>query len=315
MNIIIISTVNKYNIIIFVMRTTSFSTMLLIMTIIFSGAIITTIVSLTDTLAFSDTIDQKQIQQKDDNNDNNNQKNYQQLYKQYDFEKYLNYHYMYLPQYNDNHDSKSDDDDISKKNPFATAEIDNNFKDKKDNKKQLRQQQSNSEKDEAKAEYILELKDTKDFADYKKDSSDKNDKKTYKNIKIIECRNFNINAYEIEDLKSIETLLTKPTNFENNDDNNNNNNNKQVKSHNEKNSKETKEYDINSNTKVIFICNNENHELHPINSNHLTQPLTNDGILLPTDSQKNNNNNNNNGENKPLTTISYAQYKKSISND
>ena len=319
MNIIIISTVNKYNIIIFVMRTTSFSTMLLIMTIIFSGAIITTIVSLTDTLAFSDKIDQKQIQQKDDNNDNNNQKNYQQLYKQYDFEKYLNYHYMYLPQYNNNHDSKSDDDDISKKNPFATAEIDNNFKDKKDNKKQLQQQQSNSEKDEAKAEYILELKDTKDFSDYKKYSSDKNDKKTYKNIKIIECRNFNINAYEIEDLKSIETLLTKPTNFENNDDNNNNNDddgNKQVKSHNEKNSKETKEYDINSNTKVIFICNNENHELHPINSNHLTQPLTNDGILLPTDSQNNNNNNNNNnGENKPLTTISYAQYKKSISND
>src|SRR5215204_1954892 len=297
MNIIIISTVNKYNIIIFVMRTTSFSTMLLIMTIIFSGAIITTIVSLTDTLAFSDKIDQKQIQQKDDNN-NNNQKNYQQLYKQYDFEKYLNYHYMYLPQYNDNHDSKSDDDDISKKNPFATAEIDNNFKDKKDNKKQLQQQQSNSEKDEAKAEYILELKDTKDFADYKKYSSDKNDKKTYKNIKIIECRNFNINAYEIEDLKSIETLLTKPTTFENNDDDDDDDDvgNQQVKSHNEKNSKEAKEYDINSNTKVIFICNNENHELRPINSN--------------------NNNNNNNGENKPVTTtISYAQYKKSNSND
>src|SRR5215208_7230698 len=312
MNIIIISTVNKYNIIIFVMRTTSFSTMLLIMIIIFSGAVITITVSLTDALAFSDKIDQKLIQQKDDNNNNNNnQKNYQQLYKQYDFEKYLNYHYMYIPQYNDNRDSNSNDD-TSKKNPFAAAAIDNNnFNDKKDNNKQL-EQQSNSEKDKDKAEYILELNDRKDFADHKKYSSDKDDKNTYKNIKIVECKNFNINAYEIEDLKSIETLLTKPTTFENNDDDNNN---KQVKSHNEKNSKETKEYDINSNTKVIFICNNENHELHPINSNHLTQPLTNDGILLPTDSQKNNNNNNNNGENKPLTTISYAQYKKSISND
>jgi peptidoglycan/xylan/chitin deacetylase (PgdA/CDA1 family) len=114
-----------------------------------------------------------------------------------------------------------------------------------------------------------------------------------------------------------------------NEENNNNNNddddddddsvgNQQVKSHNEKSSKEAKEYDINSNTKVIFICNNENHELRPINSNNLTQPLTNDGILLPTHSPNNhnNNNNNNNGENKPITTtISYAQYKKSISND
>ena len=316
MNIIIISTVNKYNIIIFVMRTTSFSsTMLLIMTIILSGAVITITVSLTDTLAFSDKIDQKPIQQKDDNNNNNNnnQKNYQQLYKQYDFEKYLNYHYMYIPQYYDNRDSNSNDD-TSKKNPFAAAAIDNNFNDKKDNKKQL-EQQSNSEKGEDKSEYILELKDKKDFADHKKYSSDKDDKKTYKNIKIIECKNFNINAYEIEDLKSIETLLTKPPTFENNNDEYNDDDsvgNQHVKSHNEKNSKEAKEYDINSNTKVIFICNNENHELRPINSNNLTQPLTNDGILLPTHSP---NNNNNNGENKPVTTISYAQYKKSISND
>jgi selenocysteine insertion sequence-binding protein 2 len=321
MNIIIISTVNKYNIIIFVMRTTSFSTMLLIMIIIFSGAVITITVSLTDALAFSDKIDQKLIQQKDDNNNNNNnQKNYQQLYKQYDFEKYLNYHYMYIPQYNDNRDSNSNDD-TSKKNPFAAAAIDNNnFNDKKDNNKQL-EQQSNSEKDEDKAEYILELNDRKDFADHKKYSSDKDDKKTYKNIKIVECKNFNINAYEIEDLKSIETLLTKPTTFENNDDDDDDDDsvsNQQVKSHNEKSSKEAKEYDINSNTKVIFICNNENHEIRPINSNNLTQPLTNDGILLPTHSPNNhnNNNNNNNGENKPITTtISYAQYKKSISND
>jgi hypothetical protein len=298
--------------------------MLLIMIIIFSGAVITITVSLTDAFAFSDKIDQKLIQQKDDNNNNNNnnnnnQKNYQQLYKQYDFEKYLNYHYMYIPQYNDNRDSNSNDD-TSKKNPFAAAAIDNNnFNDKKDNNKQS-EQQSNSEKDEDKAEYILELNDRKDFADHKKYSSDKDDKKTYKNIKIVECKNFNINAYEIEDLKSIETLLTKPTTFENNDDDDDNTvGNQQVKSHNEKSSKEAKEYDINSNTKVIFICNNENHEIRPINSNNLTQPLTNDGILLPTHSpnnHNNNNNNNNNGENKPITTtISYAQYKKSISND
>ncbi|HEY6657827.1 MAG TPA: hypothetical protein VIZ62_04815, partial [Nitrososphaeraceae archaeon] len=142
--------------------------------------------------------------------------------------------------------------------------------------------------------------------------SDKNkdEKKTYKNIKIIECRNFNINAYEVEDLKSIATLLNKPTTIEKDDYANGK---QQEKSPNEKNNKEVKEYDINSNTKVIFICNNDNHDLRPVNSgNNLTpHPLTNDGILLPMHSQ----NSNNNGEDKPATTISYAQYKKSISKD
>jgi hypothetical protein len=289
MNIIIISIVNKYVIIIFVMRTTSFFTLLLLTSIILIGAVITIAVSLTDTLAISDKIEQKQIQQKDDDA---NKKNYQQMYKQYDFEKYLNYHYTYIPESNENHDSNSEDYE--------------------DNKKQQQQQQFNREKDDAKAKYILELDDRKDFSDDKKYSSDKNkdDKKTYKNIKIIECRNFNINAYEVEDLKSIATLLNKPTTFENDDYANGN---QQEKSHNEKNSREVKEYDINSNTKVIFICNNENHDLRPVNSgNNLTpQPLPNDGIILPTHSQ----NSNNNGEDKPATTISYAQYKKSISKD
>jgi hypothetical protein len=294
------------------MRTTSFSTLLLLTSIILIGAVITIAVSLTDTLAIPDKIDQKQIQQKDD--DDANKKNYQQMYKQYDFEKYLNYHYTYIPEYNENHDSKSDDD-ISEKNPFATAAIYNDFKDYEDNKKQQQQQQFNREKDDAKAKYILELDDRKDFSDDKKYSSDKNkdDKKTYKNIKIIECRNFNINAYEVEDLKSIATLLNKPTTFENDDYANGN---QQEKSHNEKNSKEVKEYDINSNTKVIFICNNENHDLRPINSNNLTKPLTNDGIILPIHSQNNNYNpNNDGGEDKTASTISYAQYKKYVAND
>ena len=310
MNMIIISIVNKYDIIIFVMRTTSFSTMLLILTIILSGAVITISISLTDTLATSDNIDQKQIQQKDDTN-NNNQKNYQQLYKQYDFEKYLNYHYTFIPQYNADDDSKNNRADISEKNPFAlAAAIDHDFKNKEDNKNQLKQQSTIREKDRDKSEYILELEDRKDSTDHKKYSSDKNDKKTYKNIKIIECRNFNINAYEVEDLKSIGSLLNKPTTFGNEGDDQTNN--QQLKSHDQKNTRESKEYDINSNTKVIFICANEKHDLRPINSNNLTQPLSNDGLLLPTHSE-----NNNNGEDKTPTptTISYAQYKKSISKD
>src|SRR5687767_11282991 len=221
------------------MRRPSFSTKLLITSILFTGLFLTiAAVSLTETFAYSDKIERKQIQQKDDDN----KKDYQMMYKQYDFEKYLNYHYTYIPEYNDNLDSKSgDDDDLSEKNPFPATTIYNDFKENEDNKKKHHKQQStNRDKDEAK--YILELGDRKDFDNDKKYSSDINDKKKYKNIKIIECRNFNINAYDVEDLKSIETLLTKPTTGGENDYDGNYH---QEKSHNEKNSRETKEYDIN----------------------------------------------------------------------
>ena len=296
------------------MRTpTSFATSILLITsIILTGGVITIGVSLTDTLAFSDKIvEQKQIQQQQQQKDDDNDKNYQNLYKQYDFEKYLNYHYTYNTEYKENPDSNSDAD-ISEKNPFAGAAIHNNVNDKDDNKKQEQQQQQSNRdnKDETKAEYILELDGKEHFVDDKKYSTDNINKKTYKNIKIIECRNFNINAYEIEDLKSIETLLNKPTTIENE-----NSGNQQGKSQ-ENTSNEAKVYDINSNTKVIFICNNENHDLRPINSNNLTKPLTNDGIILPIHSQNNNYNNNiNGGEDKTASTISYAQYKKSIANE
>ena len=68
------------------MRTpASFATSLLLITsIILTAGVITIAVSITDTMAFSDKIDQKQIQQKDD--DDANKKNYQQMYKQFDFE-------------------------------------------------------------------------------------------------------------------------------------------------------------------------------------------------------------------------------------
>lgn len=293
------------------MRTlASFATsMLLITSIILSGAVITIPITLTDTMAFSEKIDQKQVQQKDDDNS----QNYQQMYKQYDFVKYLNYHYTYNKEYMENLDSNSDADISEKKPSAASTAIYNNFIDKDNNKKQQQQQQPHSEreKDEDKAKYILELDDKKKkhLADDTKYSSDKNDKKTYKNIKIIECRNFNINAYEIQDLKGIENLLNKPTTFENNDVNSN----QKGKSHIENNSREVNEYEINSNTKVIFICNNTNHDLLPINSTTLIQPIPSDGIILPTHSETKNNN----GEDKTAatTTISYAQYKKSIAND
>ncbi len=284
----------------------SFTNLILLTAVIITGAIISITVSLTDTKAFSDKPDEKQIKE----TDNEMLINYQQMYKQYDFAKYLNYYYTYTnKEYTENDDSNNGAEN-SEINPFAATTFDNKLNEKDDNTKkqphQHQQQQSNRGNEDA--EKIDTIKsDRKDFADEKKYSLDKNDndKKQSKNIKIIECRNFNINAYEVEDLKSIETLQNKPTTFENDGGN------QQDKSHNENNRRgEANQYDINSNTKVIFICTNENHDLRPFNSNNFIPPLTNEGIIIPMHSQDDNNN-----DDKTATTISYAQYKKSIAND
>ena len=108
------------------------------------------------------------------------------------------------------------------------------------------------------------------------------DKQEYKNVKIIECRNFNINAYELEDLQGVEKILSNPSNFENDEVN------QQGKGQGSENSKETREYNIGSNTKVIFICNNERYNLSPLNSNTFRDSLTSDGIIVPTSVSKNN---------------------------
>ena len=282
--------------------------MILITAIILSGAIISIAVSLTDTKAFSDKQDEKQIKE----TDNEMLFNYQQMYKQYDFVKYLNYYYTYTNKENTENDDSNNGAENSEINPFAEATLDKWFNEKDDNtKKQQHQQQQSNRGDEDDEKKHTIKSDRKDFVDEKKFSSDKNDndKKQYKNIKIIECRNFNINAYEVEDLKSIETLQNKPTTFEN--DGGGDGGNQQDKSHNENNSRgEANEYDINSNTKVIFICTNENHDLRPFNSNNFIPPLTSEGIMIPMHSQDDNNN-----DDKTATTISYAQYKKSIAND
>ena len=52
--------------------------------------------------------------------------------------------------------------------------------------------------------------------------------------------------------------------------------------------KKTREYNIGSNTKVIFICNNERYNLSPLNSNNFGDSLSSDGIIGPTSVSKNN---------------------------
>ena len=255
----------------FVMRTRiSFTNMILITVIIISGAIISITVSLTDTNAFSDKPDLKQIKE----NDNDQQKNYQQMYKQYDFAEYLNYYYTYNNNNNNNNNENVENDDSndgaenSEINPFAGAAFDK-FNDKADTTKKQHPQQKQSNRD-----------NNNDEDDEKKYSSDKNDnKKQYKNIKIIECRNLKINAYEIEDLKSIEDLITKPPIVESNDEGN-----QQGESH-SVNNRQAQEFETEPNTKIIFICNNESYNLSPANSNHVTNALPSSGIIIPTNSQ------------------------------
>ena len=257
--------------------------MVLITAIIITGAIISIAVSLTDTKAFADIPDEKQIKK----TDNEMLINYQQMYKQYDFAKYLNYYYTYTnKEYTENDDSNNGAEN-SGINPFAAATFDNKFDEKDDKPKEQQQQQSNRGNED----------DEKKYSSNKKNDNDKNQ---FTNIKIIECRNLKINAYEVEDLKSIENLINKPTSFENDIDGN-----QQGESQME-NNRQTQEFNTGSNTKIIFICNNESYNLSPVNSNHVTNPIPNSGVIIPTNSQ---NNNNNNADEKTTTTISYSKTK------
>ena len=255
------------------MRRIPFAAMIFITFIIITGVIISIDISLTETEAFSDNPDLKQINEKDEG-----KINYQQMYKQYDFAKYLNHYYTYSKEDNKNYDSPEGVEN-SEVNSFSITS--NNLNDKDgDNKKQ--QKQSNRHNDDSKVTKILEL-DRKNMVEDKTDSSDKKrEKQTYKNVKIIDCRNFNINAYELDDLQSVETLLTNPSNFENDEVT------QQGKGHSSEKSKEAREYNIGSNTKVIFICNNERYNLSPLNSNNFRDSLSSDGIIVPTSVSQNN---------------------------
>jgi hypothetical protein len=82
------------------------------------------------------------------------------------------------------------------------------------------------------------------------------DKKTIKNIKIIECKNVNVNAVELNDLTTAETLkASNPliNQLENKLEN-------QLTTHDQYNDG-IYEFYIQPDTKIIFICTNENYNL------------------------------------------------------
>ena len=155
-------------------------------------------------------------------------------------------------------------------------------------------------------------------------SSDKSEKKkTYKFIKIIECSNLNINQYDVEDLSDVEKIINakeaqdsrdveKILNQVRSSENNINNDyeddddNHVKESHIKNNKAGHQEYNIGSETKIIFLCNNDNLNMDSTNDGNdmMINSLPSEGLMLPISSLENNNNNNNNNDNQVTTTIS-----------
>jgi K+-transporting ATPase c subunit len=107
--------------------------MIFITFIIITGVIISIDISIIETEAFYDNQDLKQINEKDDG-----KINYQQMYKQYDFAKYLNHYYTYSKEDSKNYDSPEGVEN-SEVNSFSITS--NNLNDKDgDNKKQQKQE-------------------------------------------------------------------------------------------------------------------------------------------------------------------------------
>jgi hypothetical protein len=96
-----------------------------------------------------------------------------------------------------------------------------------------------------------------DKGDYKN-----NDKKAIKKIKIIECKNSNVNGDELEDLETVETMKAENPivkQLENKQLGN------QINEYDQYNGG-VHEFYIGSDTKIIFICTNENYNLDSNNN-------------------------------------------------
>ena len=277
------------------MRKTSgpFTSIFLIM-LLLTGAIPTlTSIPLLDTEAFAEKKGSKHDSEKDD------KKDYQQKYKHYDFEKYLSHQYEAYKEYTQYYGDLLYSIENSDKNPFSTDE---NVREQDDNRKQKQSDRDDDDGANGKSD--------------KRDSSEKNEKKTYKYIKIIECSNLNINQYDVEDLRDVEKIIYAKEAQDSRDvekilkevtiseNNNNDDDNHVEKSHIKNNKAAHQEYNIGSETKIIFLCNNDNLNMDSTNDGNdmMRNSLPSEGIMLPINSLKNNNNNNN--DNELTTTIS-----------
>jgi hypothetical protein len=102
--------------------------------------------------------------------------------------------------------------------------------------------------------------DRKAYAESDKDKSPKK-------LKLIECNNRNINADEIEDFSTIEPIL-----------------NQAFTSNNDEINDQTQIYYLEPDTMIVFNCNNQNHNLNPVEN---TDVADTPRALLPSIQQMN----------------------------
>jgi hypothetical protein len=256
---------------------------------------LTSIPLIIDIEAFAEKKELKEDSDKDD------KKDYQQRYKHYDFEKYLSHQYEVYKEYTQYYGDLLYNVENSDKNHHDPFFADENFIEQDDDRKE---KQSDRDHDDANGK-------SSDEKDSLSDKSEK--KKTYKFIKIIECSNLNINQYDVEDLSDVEKIINakeakdsrdveKILNQVRSSENNNNNDddyNHVKESHIKNNKAGHQEYNIGSETKIIFLCNNDNLNMDSTNNGNdmMRNSLPSEGIMLPISLLKNNNNNNNNNNN------------------
>jgi hypothetical protein len=276
--------------------TPSSFTSVFIITLLLAGAAAfipnITSLSLVDTKAFAEKKGLTNNIEKDDKN------NYQEMYKQYDFKKYLSHQYDVYKEYTQYYEDLLYNAENPQKYPFITDE---NVKEQDDNKLQKHSDRDGDDDDDFNGKsFTFESDDGKDITTKDKSEEDEDEeeeeKKTYKNIQIIECSNLNLNNYEVENYRDVEKIinakeaqdsslveeiLNKETTFENNNDDDYNH----MESHKE-NSNAPQEYNIGSETKIIFLCTNDNlnRESTNDNGNDMIRSLPNEGIMLPISS-------------------------------
>ena len=271
---------------------TSFTSIFLSMLLIIGAIPTLTSIPLIDTEAFAEK------NGLDLDLEHDHEKNYQQMYKQADFEKYLNDQYEIHKEYTQYYGDLLYSVENPQANPFFSDEIvrepideDNKESNTKDDEKDdYEKDDSNDNYDEDDNGKSLTSESNRKDSDTTDNlySSDKIEKKTYKNIKIIRCLNHNINAYDVEDFsdvvkfiktkeaedsRDLKKILNEATFSENKNDDDINHEESEIK-----NNKEAQEYNIGSETKIIFICKSDNLNIQPTK---IIRSLPNEGIMLP----------------------------------
>jgi hypothetical protein len=230
----------------FNMRNSAFTTVFLI-AILLTGAITTASVSFIDTEASSDKKEKKKDKDRDrdyereyDKKEQKKDKDYERDYERED--KYVSYE-EYDEDKSDKYDGKDKDSDYKEKSDKYNEEYD---KPQKELYKSY-PKQYNEEYDKPQKEL---------YKSYPKQYSEDYDVKSNKKIKIIDCNNLNVNADELEDLQSIQPSIQEAIASNGEEE-------QQLGSYNEfsHDNPNTRVYYIDPNTKVIFKCNNANHNL------------------------------------------------------